>query len=161
MKSLFTLLGMPFFFAAALIHPRPVSPPPAASALSAECKAEVSIQVEGDPPQPTGNATLYCHNPCAQGCQSIPTSFAIQTSQGVVIVTGAACGCDGKLATSCCQVILSPPNGQGGPLPFGDCGTTECPVPGTCQVVGEQNPSTGAWEFVGRCQFIEHQSEDK
>ncbi len=119
---------------------------------AAECKAEVTFPLISTDPPVLGPATIYCHNPCAAGCQTIVMEISVETQQGTITIQVHACACDGELASTCCQVVFyRPPGSSGGPLPWGDCGVGGCPVAGTCKAIGEQNPDTGDFEFVGRC----------
>jgi hypothetical protein len=68
-----------------------------------------------------GGGSLSCGSPCTLGCDVTQ----IQTPQG----TATLCKCTSDTQwDGCCSIALVAGIG----LPYGDCGTTDCPTPGTC-----------------------------
>lgn len=113
-----------------------------------ECHGSVSIELD---PQglPTGPATNNCSNPCADGCASF--FFTIPGSTGSQDAAG--CGCSTSGLNRCCQVILTPPSSQGGPLPWGRCGVSGCPAGDRCRAFF--TPSTGVATSSCRAKLVE------
>jgi hypothetical protein len=100
---------------------------PAASADFCLGRVTIELDEEG---LPTGPADLLCDSPCTEGC--IKEEILILGPNGGS-QPALMCACDliGP-KQQCCEVVLTPPNGSGGGVPWGNCGMAGCPSGNTC-----------------------------
>ena len=107
---------------------------PSAAIVSGSCRGRVHLELEGKPARPTGPAWLECINPCAGGCAKYSIVLAGSGQKADKCGCGSASG-----PPSGCDVVLSPPNAKGGPLPYGSC-------PDGKKCIVEGRISTGIFE---------------